>query len=89
MGLELITTTRAFGLAVSVDDIDHNYTANYTPDTAVCERHGQYLHTKHRENIYVLENLVPCLTTFSTASKKSRSEATFRRARIANMSAYE
>jgi hypothetical protein len=38
-------------------------------------------------NTYVLENLVPCLTTFSTASRKSRSEATFRRARMANMPA--
>jgi hypothetical protein len=36
---------------------------------------------------YVLENFVPCLTTFSTASKKSRSDATFLRARIANMPA--
>ena len=38
---------------------------------------------------YVLENLVPCRTTFSTASKKSRSVATFRRARIANIPAYD
>lgn len=36
---------------------------------------------------YVLENLVPCLTTFSTASKKSRSVATLRRARMANIPA--
>ena len=36
---------------------------------------------------YVLENFVPCRTTFSTASKKSRSVATFLRARMANMPA--
>ena len=36
---------------------------------------------------YVDENFVPWRTTFSTASKKSRSVATFRRARIANMPA--
>lgn len=36
----------------------------------------------------MLENFVPCLTTFSTASRKSRSVATLRRARIANMPAY-
>lgn len=36
---------------------------------------------------YVLENFVPCLTTFSTASKKSRSVAIFRRALIANIPA--
>jgi hypothetical protein len=36
----------------------------------------------------VLENFVPCLTTFSTASRKSRSVATLRRARIANIPAY-
>lgn len=35
----------------------------------------------------MLENFVPCLTTFSTASKKSRSEATFRLERMANMPA--
>lgn len=38
-------------------------------------------------NTYVEENFVPCLTTFSTASRKSRSVATFLRARIANMPA--
>ena len=37
---------------------------------------------------YVLENFVPCRTTFSTASRKSRSVATFRRARMANIPAY-
>lgn len=42
-----------------------------------------------RTGTYVLENLVPCRTTFSTASKKSRSVATFLLARIANMPAYE
>jgi hypothetical protein len=41
-----------------------------------------------RKETNVLENLVPCRTTFSTASKKSRSDATFRRARIANIPAY-
>ena len=38
---------------------------------------------------YVLENLVPWRMTLSTASKKSRSDATFLRARIANIPAYE
>jgi hypothetical protein len=41
-----------------------------------------------QEVTYVLENFVPCLTTFSTASRKSRSVATLRRARIANMPAW-
>lgn len=41
-----------------------------------------------KRSTHVLENLVPCLTTFSTASRKSRSDATFRRARIANIPAY-
>jgi hypothetical protein len=36
---------------------------------------------------YVLENFVPFLTTFPTASNKSHSDATFLRARIANMPA--
>jgi len=42
-----------------------------------------------RGNTHVEENLVPCRTTFSTASKKSRSVATFRLARIANIPACE
>jgi len=37
---------------------------------------------------YVLENLVPCLTISSTASKESPSDATFRRARAANIPAF-
>ena len=46
--------------------------------------------TKENKRLtYVDENFVPCLTTFSTASKKSRSVATFRRARIANIPAFE
>ena len=44
----------------------------------VCHRRG---------TTYVLENFVPCRTTFSTASKKSLSVATFLRALIANMPA--
>jgi hypothetical protein len=37
----------------------------------------------------VLENLVPWRTTLSTASKKSRSDATFLLARMANIPAYK
>jgi len=48
------------------------------------------LHSSQNQNkfrTYVLENFVPCRMTFSTASRKSRSVATFRRARMANIPA--
>ena len=45
--------------------------------------------TAPKGSTYVEENFVPCRTTFSTASKKSRSVATFRLARMANIPAYE
>ena len=40
-----------------------------------------------KDTTYVDENLLPCLTTFSTASKKSLSVATFLLALIANIPA--
>ena len=44
---------------------------------------------KLEQNMYVLENLVPRLMTFSTASKKSRSEAIFRCGWMADMPALQ
>lgn len=51
----------------------------------ISTRHSSQNQNKFRT--YVLENFVPCRTTFSTASRKSRSVATFRRARMANIPA--
>ena len=65
-----------------------NKDSNYRPDRGVWILH-QYLRLLHRKRYtYVLENLVFCRITLSTASKKSRSEATFRLARIANIPAF-
>jgi len=50
---------------------------------------GVRRHLTVKKSTHVEENFVPCRTTFSTASKKSRSVATFRLARMANIPAYE
>lgn len=65
--------------------------SNYTPDTKDCRVINEHVARRLSSKAimtYVLENFVPCRTTFSTASRKSLSVATFLRARIANMPAW-
>jgi hypothetical protein len=66
---------------------NYNMATSYILDTEVWKRGLAKEARMGKQVTYVLENLVPCRTTFSTASKKSRSVATFLRARIANMPA--